>query len=58
MYTEEKPFIVLDDPFVNLDDAKLEKALAFLRNASKEYQILYFACHESRAAYSSRKKQG
>jgi uncharacterized protein YhaN len=56
MYTEEKPFIVLDDPFVNLDDGKLEKALEFLRNTSKEYQILYFACHESRAAYASRRK--
>nr|WP_242828851.1 AAA family ATPase [[Eubacterium] cellulosolvens] len=57
MYTDEKPFIVLDDPFVNLDDAKLEKALAFLRGASSEYQILYFACHESRAVYSSQRKR-
>jgi uncharacterized protein YhaN len=39
-----------------LDDGKLEKALEFLRNTSKEYQILYFACHESRAAYASRRK--
>jgi DNA repair exonuclease SbcCD ATPase subunit len=49
MYGGEKPFLVLDDPFVNLDGERLERALAFLKKASAEYQILYFSCHESRA---------
>lgn len=48
MYEEEKPFVILDDPFVNLDRAKTEKALEFLQSISKEYQVLYFTCHESR----------
>ncbi len=48
MYTEEKPFLVLDDPFVNLDEKKLQRVKAFLQEVSKEYQILYFTCHESR----------
>lgn len=49
MFTEEKPFLVLDDPFVNLDKEKLDRCLAFLRKASGEYQILYLVCHDSRA---------
>lgn len=48
MYKEEKPFLVMDDPFVNLDKEKMELAKGFLRAISKEYQVLYFTCHESR----------
>ena len=48
LYRQEKPFIVLDDPFVNLDDTKVKKAKQFLQNLSQEYQLIYFACHESR----------
>ena len=47
-YKEEKPFLVMDDPFVNLDKEKMELAKGFLRAISKEYQVLYFTCHESR----------
>ena len=53
MYMEEKPFLILDDPFVNLDQDKTEGALAFLGEVGREYQILYFTCHESRQAHSS-----
>jgi len=49
MFTEEKPFLVLDDPFVNLDQTKLERATAFLKEAAGKYQILYLVCHDSRA---------
>lgn len=48
MYQEEKPFVIFDDPFANLDKDKLEGALKLLHNISKEYQVLYFTCHESR----------
>ncbi len=48
LFTGEKPFIILDDPFYNLDDAKLKQALELIKKLSKEYQILYFVCHESR----------
>ncbi|MBQ3600499.1 MAG: hypothetical protein II992_04750 [Lachnospiraceae bacterium] len=48
MYTKERPFLLLDDPFVNLDDNKIEKAKKILEQLSQEYQILYFTCHESR----------
>ncbi|MGN0484256.1 MAG: ATP-binding protein [Lachnospiraceae bacterium] len=49
MYVEEKPILIFDDPFVNLDEEKVKGALGFLKEAAKEYQILYFTCHESRA---------
>lgn len=48
MYEGEKPFVIMDDPFVNLDDAKTEKALQFLQEISKEYQVIYFTCSGSR----------
>jgi uncharacterized protein YhaN len=48
MYPVEKPFLVLDDPFVNLDEEKMEHGTHLLKQISSEYQILYFTCHESR----------
>ena len=50
MYTDEKPFLLFDDPFVNLDGRKLEKALKFLQQISETYQVIYFTCHDSRTA--------
>ena len=47
MYRDEKPFLVMDDPFVNLDDSKQEHGLEFLREVSADYQILYFTCHRT-----------
>lgn len=48
MYDMEKPFLIFDDPFVNLDEKRLEGAMEFLDKISRDYQIIYFSCHESR----------
>lgn len=48
MYEEEKPFILLDDPFINLDPPKVEGGLRFLKAIAEEHQVIYFTCHESR----------
>lgn len=48
LFEEEKPFIILDDPFVNLDEVKIKNALDLLAKLSKDYQIIYFVCHQSR----------
>ena len=48
MYDLEKPFLIFDDPFVNLDESRLTGAIKFLDNLSKDYQIVYFSCHQSR----------
>ncbi len=48
MYGERKPFLILDDPFVNLDENRTEGARKFLNAIAKEYQVIYFTCHSSR----------
>ena len=48
MYEEQKPFLILDDPFVNLDENRTKGAMRFLTEIAKEYQVIYFTCHSSR----------
>ena len=48
MYGAERPFLLFDDPFVNLDGPRLEGARRFVRALSRDYQVIYFTCHESR----------
>ena len=48
MFKEEKPFVIFDDPFINMDENRTKGALKFLEEISKEYQVVYFTCHESR----------
>ena len=48
MYKVEKPFVIFDDPFVNLDNDRLMGGLKFISDISKEYQVVYFTCHDSR----------
>ncbi len=49
MYTDEKPMLVMDDPFAMLDDEKIVSARAFLQKLASEYQIIYLTCSEVRA---------
>jgi len=48
LYPNEKPFVILDDPFVNFDDEKLEICKSLIEDISNQYQIVYFTCHDSR----------
>lgn len=48
MYKSEKPFIILDDPFVNLDEKNIKGMKEVISKISQEIQILYFSCHSSR----------
>ena len=56
MYGEEKPFLILDDPFVNLDQEKVAAGNELLKEVSKEYQIIYFTCHDSRSPKAKNEK--
>ncbi len=49
LFEEEQPFLVLDDPFANLDDDTAARAAQLLQHAAERYQILYLTCHSSRA---------
>lgn len=49
LYAEgEKPFLLLDDPFVNLDEERLLAAKQLLAVLSEDYQIIYMVCHAER----------
>ena len=48
MYQEETPMLIMDDPFVNLDDKKMKAAKELLEYIAEKYQIIYFTCSESR----------
>lgn len=48
LFGEETPFLILDDPFVNLDDEHTHLALALLQKMAEKHQILYLVCNTGR----------
>lgn len=46
IFKNEKPMIILDDTFSNLDDENLTKAGQILLKLSEDYQVIYSYCHE------------
>ena len=48
VFEGEPPFIVMDDPFANLDADKISRAMLLLALLAQSKQIIYFTCHASR----------
>lgn len=48
IFEDERPFLVLDDPFTDLDAEKMQNAAQMLRSLAEKLQIIYFTCHSSR----------
>lgn len=48
LFEEPLPPLLLDDPFIAFDDAKMQNAFALLTSLSKKRQIVYFTCHSAR----------
>ena len=48
LYQDNKPFIILDDSFVDFDKNNLEYIKDILNRLKNNYQIIYFTCHDSR----------
>ncbi len=48
LFADERPFLVLDDPFTDLDEKTMQNAAEMLRALSEKMQIVYFTCHKSR----------
>ena len=49
MYKDsDKPFVLLDDPGVQLDDNHIKKMIQLIKNISSDMQIIYLTCHDSR----------
>ena len=49
LYDVDKPFIILDDPFVHLDDKRYAAASKIIKKIAAERQIIYLTCSKSRA---------
>ena len=48
LFRKEQPFLLLDDPFVNLDDEATCRALSMLRELAKQRQVVYLTCNTAR----------
>ena len=48
IFTKESPVLVLDDPFINLDDENYKKAAKLLAHLAERYQIIYTVCSTAR----------
>lgn len=49
LFQRELPTLIFDDPFINLDDEKTERAKWLTKELAKKYQILYLTCKKERA---------
>ena len=43
---DRRPPLVLDDPFVTLDDDRARRALELLRDVSADFQVIYLTCSD------------
>lgn len=48
LFTEETPFLILDDPFVNLDDEQTKRGLEMLQKIAVDHQVIYLVCNRGR----------
>lgn len=48
IFKGEKPLIILDDPFVDLDEGNFKRTAKVVEKLSKDMQIIYFCCHDAR----------
>lgn len=48
LYENNKPFIILDDPFCHFDDKRCRAALKAIEKISVDKQIIYLTCSDSR----------
>lgn len=49
LFGGDSPFVILDDPFCELDGEHMARAASLLSELSRGRQIIYFYCHPSRA---------
>lgn len=49
IFKDEKPFVIMDDPFLGLDKENMQKTAKAVKELCGDVQIIYFCCHESRS---------
>ncbi len=47
-FKAEKPFLIMDDPFVCLDKEHFDKVKQIVKSLCSDRQVIYFTCHETR----------
>ena len=52
IFKNEKPFILLDDPFTDLDDDNLLRAKRLVKDMAKDYQVIYLSCSKARGLWT------
>jgi ABC-type thiamine transport system ATPase subunit/energy-coupling factor transporter ATP-binding protein EcfA2 len=48
IFLEERPMLILDDPFINYDDEMMQKGTELLQKIGGDIQLIYLTCRESR----------
>ena len=48
IFGKDNFFLLLDDPFTALDEKHFKSVAALIKKLSKNTQIVYFTCHNSR----------
>lgn len=48
LFENKGAFVIMDDPFVNLDDKNVKTAIDSLRECSENFEIIYLTCSASR----------
>lgn len=48
IFTKEPPFLLFDDPFINLDDESYQKATTLLPFLAERFQMIYSVCSKVR----------
>lgn len=48
LFEGKRAFVLMDDPFINLDDKNIEAAVRTLSSFSQKFQIIYMTCSTSR----------
>ena len=48
LFGNEVPFLILDDPFINMDDKRTKCALEMIQKIAQDHQVIYLVCNSSR----------
>ena len=48
LFKNEDSFVIMDDPFMSLDDDNMQKALVMLDKIADDRQVIYLVCSNSR----------
>ena len=49
IYEDEKPFLILDDPFAYFDDKRFKAAAGIIKEYARSRQVIYLTCTDARA---------